>query len=446
MRHLMRTQINFNFYFIYLFLTMKRFSLLAWLLIITMWLTACGNKSYDMSFEDALATANSNSSQLSNLILNTEYFLETIDLNTTIENDWSKINMQFASNSKQNLSSTQSDSNFDINLGLISPEGNLTAKANFDVKLLTDNIYFNLTNLELTGDDENLAMIPALTEWFKNQRFSLPLSWAEWMTGLFDYLKELQNNSSDTEVIINEGSEIYNGKFSDYQWFNAWKYSLDSEKLAEKLNEYSKFINPLSESGENIENILSSEVQINNFEWYLVIYWKNKVATIIENMDIVTEDVTINMNLVTSNNEIKWTATSEWNTIMNFEAIKHWSKYNISANILENLIIDGTISPKVSESDANISFDIIMNIISDEIATDSHTLSIPLKWKWKFNPVSEFSVEAPAESISIIDLLGSYLGAGVLDDYEAEDYSEDENYDIVTSYEDTESLEENIIE
>jgi len=422
---------------------MKKASLLAGLLITTMGLAACGNKSYDMSFEDALATANSNNSQLSNLILNTEHFLETIDLNTTIENEESTINIEFASTSKQNLSDIQSDSNFDINLGLVSPEESLTAKANFDVKFLTDNIYFNLTNLELTGDNSNLAMIPALAEWFKNQWFSMPLSWANEATGFLDYLKELQQNADNSDMIINEWNEIYNGKFSEYQWFNARKYSIDSEKLATKLNEYSKIINSLPESEEDTENILSSETQINNFEWYLVILWKNKVATIIENMDIVVSDVTINMDLVTSNSEIKRTASSDWNRIMNFEAVKHWSKYNISANILENLIIYGIINPRISESDANISFDIIINIMSDEIATESHTLSIPLNGKWEFNPISEFSVEAPAESTSIIDLLGSYLGAEILDDYEAEDYSEDEIYDVD---EDTESLEENILE
>ena len=68
-----------------------------------------------------------------------------------------------------------------------------------------------------------------------------------------------------------------------------------------------------------------------------------------------------------------------------------------------------------------------------------------LNGKWEFNPISEFSVEAPVESTSIIDLLGSYLGAGILDDYEAEDYSEDKNYEVA-SYQDVESLEDYLVE
>jgi hypothetical protein len=46
-------------------------------------------------------------------------------------------------------------------------------------------------------------------------------------------------------------------------------------------------------SGEDME---FPEINIQNFEWYLVITWKDKVTTVIESIDVVDNDIVMSVN------------------------------------------------------------------------------------------------------------------------------------------------------
>jgi len=48
--------------------------------------------------------------------------------------------------------------------------------------------------------------------------------------------KELDEKTKD--IIINDGSVVYNGKFTQFNGYNARKFSLDNEKLNALIKEF----------------------------------------------------------------------------------------------------------------------------------------------------------------------------------------------------------------
>lgn len=421
---------------------MKKNSLLAGLCIITIWLSACGNKSYDMSFQDAVKSVDKNNSQINELIQNTEYFEEKLWLSTSVTTWDTKINLQISFDSKKNTQNAQSDSNIFLNTNISSAWENIIANWSLQAKLLPDALYLNLINLELTWNDI-FTSIPTLAEWLKSQRFSVPLSWIEFMSWFMSYAQNIQTSELNAEhLYINEWLTIYTWKYNKYNWYNAWKFSIDSEKLLWFVNEY---MNSLYSNIPDYEvsSGLNLKSSINNFEWYLVIVGKNSVVTIIENMDITIEDITMNTTCINSSDELILNINSQWDNIINLSAIKQWKKYNVSLDLANILNIYGTITPNLTESNINLLFDLSIDINSAN--QQIWTFSIPFQGERNFSQISEFNIEAPAESIALSDLLWSYLWAGILDDYEAEDYSEDENYEVA-SYQDVESLEDYLVE
>ena len=301
-----------------------------------------------------------------------------------------------------------------------------------DTKLVNDIVYINISSLDLTWS-ENLAMIEMMIEWFKNQWFSIPMTGVNDAPDTFSVIKDSKElNSKIKDVIINEGLVVYSWAFKEFDWYNAWKFSLDNEKLNELIKEYYDTIN--SElSGESINEVPTLDIQ--NFEWYLAITWKDKVTTILENMAIAEDDSLININWFAGDSFKLYLSEGE-EDLISLIAEKKGSKYKITAIVADSLFVDGTISPKLSKSSIDLNFDITLTIKSED--EWQANVIIPLKWNWGYNSTEEFTVVAPESAQDLTELLWSYLWGIIWWD----DYEYDEEYDYEDFYADNEELEE----
>ena len=409
---------------------MKKSLFLLGLLATTLCLTACGSKNFNMSFEEAVETANHSAFQ--DILSSNENFQQSLDLATNFDNWWNKLALSLQSNSKQNLENSKSESNtkFDVN---VDGEGsNLKINWVLDIKFIDNVIYLNLDSLNLTGS-EDVSMIAMMSEGFKNQWFSIPMDWLGEMSDAFSIFKDSKElNEKAKDIILNDGSVVYNWKFAQFNWYNAWKFSLDNEKLNALIKEYYDTMDTDEE-----EPIEIPELNIQNFEWYLVITWKDKVTTVIDNMDIVDWEITVNINGFWGE-DYEINASSEWESILTFVANKKNSNYDISLNLNNSLLLNGTLSTKVSSSKINVDFDALLTLKAEYEETDDTI--VPLKGSWSYNAISEFSVEAPESAQDLTEMLQGYLwsmlwGDDYSDyedgDYEDMDYSDYEDYEEV---------------
>ena len=156
------------------------------------------------------------------------------------------------------------------------------------------------------------------------------------------------------------------------------------------------------------EEIEFPEINIENFEWYLIITWKDKVTTAIENMDIVSDEVTTNGNALSSRDHFELNIYSNWETIMTIYAKRSRTKYKISVEISDLLTLKWKITPKISKSKINIQFNVdakIKNLPSNE------EITIPMEWSRSFESISEFEVDSPENATDLTEMLGGLLGS-----------------------------------
>ena len=371
-------------------------------LLTTICLTACGSKNFNMSFEDALNA--SNHSELQNILAENDNFEQSFKISGNYNSEWNNIEADISSESKQNTINNNSESttNFDVN---INNKDSWNAKINWvlNIKLVNDTLYLNLWSLDLTWSD-NLAMIGMMTEWLKWQRLSLPMTWLSDVPNTMSYLKDSKKlNSKIKEIVTNEWSVVYKWKFSQFDWYNAWKISLNNDKVNEVITEYYNTMNAQDNSWEDIG---IPTINIQEFEWYLVITWKDKVTTVIENMKIADNDVIISANwFAWEDYEINISESD--NPVFQINAKKKLSKYDVSITIANNIYLNWTISPKLSKSWISLNFDANLTIKNeDETKND---IIIPFKGSREYNWIQEFTVLAPDNSQDLTELLSTYL-------------------------------------
>jgi hypothetical protein len=234
-------------------------------------------------------------------------------------------------------------------------------------------------------------------------------------------------------MINNEGSVVYNWKFTQFKGYNAWKFSLNSEKLQQLINDYYAKLN---ESLDEENQQEAPQLNIQNFEWYLVITWKDKVTTVIENMDMIESETDININGFWGD-DYEINAFSNWESILTMKAMKKNSNYNVSINATNSIILEWTITPKVSSSKIDVKFDATLTAKSDYEETDDTI--IPLKGNWTYSSISDFSVSTPEDAQDLTEMISSYLWSSIWWDYDSElDY----NYDLEAIEGYTEELSE----
>lgn len=400
----------------------------------TVCLTACWSKDFNMSFEDALEAANY--SELQNILAQNENFEQNFDISGKYDFNGTKVNADISLNSKQNLQNKNSESSTKFTANISSSGETIKTNWALNIKLVDDALYLNLESLDLTWN-ENLAMVGMMAAGLKGQRFSIPMSGLSDMPNTFSILKDSKDlNDRAKEIIINEGATVYSWEFSQFNWYNARKISLDNEKLNELIKEY------YNTTYSNLTEELTweiPEINIQKFEWYLVITSKNKVTTVIENMQIQDNGTVMDANWYAGKDyEIN---ISESNTpLMTISVTKKlFSKYKVSANIADSIILEWTISPKLSTSTIALKFDAKLTVKA--LSEWSSDIIIPFNGAWKYNSISEFTTIAPDNAQDLSEMLSSYLWGMIWWNLEGEDYEDSFSDEIIVDS--TENLENN---
>lgn len=409
----------------------KSIFLLGLLTIAGISLTACGSKNYEMSFDEALEIASH--SALQDILTDNENVQQDFDITTDFNVEWTSIAADIQSSSKENTKTSKSDSSVKFGLKVNSEEiGDIKANWNVNIKLIDDMLYLSLGSLDVTWPEDVSSML-AMIDLYKDQWFSMSMDGVSEISNW--YFKDLSEfNTQTKEIVNNEGSVVYEWKFSQFNWYNARKISLNNEKLQEIINEYFKSLNTVEDEETEIP-----QLNIENFEWYLVITWKDKVTIVVDNMDIVDEESTVNVNWF-GGEDYAINLWTEWEDVITLTANKKWSSYDVALNISDMMSLNWKISPKVSKSSINIKFDAKLTIKGD-----TNDTIVPLKGSRSYEPISEFEVIAPENAQDINDLMGSYLGTMMwwddyYDDYDYEDY--DYNYEDVEDTAEVEGIEE----
>lgn len=413
---------------------MKKFLFLLGLFTATVCLTACWSKDFNMSFEDALEAANY--SELQNILAQNENFEQNFDVSGKYNSNGTKVDANISLNSKQNLQNKNSESSTKFTANITSSEWNIKANWALSVKLVDDAIYLNLESLDVTWN-ENLAMVGMMTAGLKGQWFSIPMTGLSDMPNTFSILKDSKElNNKAKEIIINEWSTVYSWKFSQFNGYNARKISLDNEKLNELIKEY------YSTMSGNLSEELTwevPEINIQNFEWYIVITSKNKVTTVIENMQVQDNETVIDANWYAGKDYEMNISESNTPLITISAKKKLFSKYKVSANIADSINLEWTISPKLSTSTIALKFDgkLTIKALSE---WDSDTV-IPFNGTWKYNSISEFTTIAPDNAQDLTEMLSAYLWGMMWWSLEDEDYEDLYSDDLIMDSD--ENLENN---
>lgn len=416
---------------------MKKFVFLFGLLITSISLTACGSKNFNMSFDEALEIANH--SELQEILAGNENFEQSFDIAGNLSSEWNKIDANILTTSKQNINNNKSESSIKFNANITTQWETMKLDWVLDLKLVDDTVYLNLWTLDLTWSD-NLAMIGMMVEWFKGQWLSIPMTGLSGMPSTLSYFKDSEVlNAKAKEIINNEWSTVYNWKFKQFNGYNAWKFSIDNEKLNTLVKEYYDSMSSGLDLGSG-EDMEFPEINIQNFEWYLVITWKDKVTTVIESMDIVDNDIAMNVNWFAGKDyEIN---IAEWEEeLIKIVANKKSSKYGVSISVSDAILLNWTISPKLSKSEIKLNFDAKLTVKAQN-EWDSDTI-IPFKGSWNYVGISDFDVLIPEDAQDLTELLWAYLGDWWSDeDYEALYDENSLNLDEPEATEETENITE----
>lgn len=425
---------------------MKKSFFLLGLLGVTVCLTACGSKDFNMSFEEALEIANH--SELQDILSQNNSFEQSFDIAGNFDYEWNKVDANISTSSKQSLDNKNSELSAKIN-GSIASEG-LNAKIDWalDIKQIEDMLYINLSTLDLTWD-ESLWFVAAMVEPYKNQWFSFHMTWLSEMPDSFSAFRDSKEmDEKAKEIIINEWSTVYSWKFSQFNGYNAWKISLDNEKLNALVKEYyDKMYDNLNKelSDEFSEDSFEApEFNIQNFEGYLVITWKDKVTTVIENMEILEEDDYADENNADEDENVvvisaNWFAGEDFElylsnndeVVISIIAQKKGSKYNVSISAANAAFLEGTISPKLSKSSIDLKYDLKLTIKSQE--EWEADIVVPFNGAWKYASISDFTTTAPEDAQDLNELLWWYNDAMYGDEYDYDDNYEDlygDSYDV----------------
>lgn len=416
---------------------MKKSVFLFGLLITSVSLTACGSKNFNMSFDEALEIANH--SELQEILAGNENFEQSFDIAGNLSSEWNKIDANILTTSKQNINNNKSESSIKFNANITTQWETMKLDWVLDLKLVDDTVYLNLWILDLTWSD-NLAMIGMMVEWFKGQWLSIPMTGLSGMPSTLSYFKDSEVlNAKAKEIINNEWSTVYNWKFKQFNGYNAWKFSIDNEKLNTLVKEYYDSMSSGLDLGSG-EDMEFPEINIQNFEWYLVITWKDKVTTVIESIDVVDNDIVMSVNWFAGKDyEIN---IAEWEEeLIKIVANKKSSKYDVSISVSDTILLNWTISPKLSKSEIKLNFDAKLTVKAQN-EWDSDTI-IPFKGSWNYVGISDFDVLIPEDAQDLTELLWAYLGDWWSDeDYEALYDENSLNLDEPEATEETENITE----
>ena len=411
--------------------------------IMTLCLTACGKPN--MSFEDAVDSIGH--SQLQEMMDSAEYSQQNFNISTklNIPEEDVKGNITFSANSKQNAKDSQWETTFSLNLNVNADWDKVKIKWDATMKKLADIVYLSLNSLDISKSDVDFIDEDEINK-IKWQRYSLDLNDEEVKEMLYDMyddmyydmdileaidLLEIFDLPSDSNVqnlfnkekfnkfindlkksVKNEWALVYSGMYSQFSWYNAYKFSIDRGIAYNALLDYFEWIF----SDEDMEDILANleeyesldemfeDFPFTNFEGYIVITWKNKVQVIIENIDVDKYYYEWKLNATFGKDLYKYQLiwTSPWSeddeNIITISAILSGSNYNINIIFEDEEVLTWTITPSISNWKISVDFDLLM-----KEENYRYIVETPLQWWWSREKISEFNVEAPEDSKDLME-------------------------------------------
>ena len=378
--------------------------------IMTLCLTACGKPN--MSFEDAVD--NIAHSQLQEMMADADYYQESFNISTnfSIPDDDVKAKVSFSTDSKQNTKDSQWETNLSLDLSVSEDWDKVKIKWDAMLKQIANVIYFKLNSLDISSSDDDFIDEDAIND-IKWQRYSIEIT-DEMINEIYedtmdDFDLESFEKLYDEEKVdklvdglkkslINKWALVYSGIYSQFDWYNAYQFSIDRDTAFMAFIDYLKWIIPdymMDDLMEEIEEEGLDEIfedfPLTNFRWYLVITWKNRVQIVIENIDIEDEDG--KMYGTFGRDGYEFVAIDDDEEVFKLSAMLNESHYDISMIVDDEKVLECTITPSKSRSKIGLDFDI--DIDFDDYGDKIH---IPLEGWWTWEKVSKFSVEAPEDS------------------------------------------------
>ena len=387
--------------------------------VMTLCLTACGKPN--MSFEEAID--NVTHSELKEIMANAENYEQNFNIssNFSVKEDNVEAKISLSTNSKQNVKNSEWETKISLKVDASwdGDEWRENIKLDWEavIKSLKDAVYFKLSSLNLDGPEEFTNEFDSALPWIKNQWFSFELT-DEIKEKLYAELPEdfdLNNLNSlkDDEAlnklaenlkksINNEWAVVYSGIYSEFEWYNARKFSINKEKAFDSFMEYVKWIIPEEYAGEideiNAEEIFDEDFPLKNFEWYLVITWKDRVQVVIENLDIENDYSSSKINWTYGRDRYELVVKNEWKEVFVSSAKLNGTHYDILMKVQDSEIIKWTITPRKSDWKISIDFDLSINFVEGEDKT-----IIPLQGWWSREEISKFNVEVPKNSKNLLE-------------------------------------------
>lgn len=404
----------------------KRKVILGVISIMTLCLTACGKPN--MSFEEAIDTVTH--SEISEMMADAEIYEQNFNIssNFSMTEDNVEANVNFSTNSKQNEKDSEWETTISrkINASWDGDEWRETITLDWDaiLRYLSNGIYFKLNSLNIDGpEDFDPDELGFDIDWIKGQWFSFEVT-EEMLNEIKARLPEdfelnkkyneetLQKMEEDLQkfednlkkAINNDGSLVYNGTYSEFNGYNAYKFSIDKKKVFDATTEYIKTLVPeeyMDDYTEAIEEIDINEVfedlPFKNFEWYLVITWKKRVQIVIENIDIEDYYSTTKLNATFGRDKYELAVKEDGEEVFVFTAKLNKAHYDVVLKANDQEFIKWTVTPKKSHWKFSIDFDLSINFELDE------KISIPLKGWWSREEISKFNVERPTDYKNLLE-------------------------------------------
>ncbi|MDR0282348.1 MAG: hypothetical protein LBI53_03345 [Candidatus Peribacteria bacterium] len=296
-------------------------------------------------------------------------------------------------------------------------------------------------------------MLAAMIEGFKGKWIQLDLQNSNEVNALLtQYQTRIQQlHKKYQHLLVEKGYEKYQGKFEQFRGYNAYQVDLNPEKLQELLSDTDFFVKELEQQAalpavdeetegamETIEQIdLSQDIEISAFQAYLVITNKNKVALVVDSMEIKVKGESLR-------GEYRFSTEGIW---MNFEnpnlpepthvsiLKEKGDTHTVNIDLLDMMKVIGNVEIKAKKSEYAIKFNLALTLSNQSLP---EILSLPLKGEWKIKEIKPFTFKEPTDTMSLDDILGGFglsglggmLGAG--NEYSYDDYYDDDmmDYDL----------------
>jgi hypothetical protein len=389
-------------------------------------LSACGTKEVNYSFEEAKAIV-LNSPLLDALLAPTAN-QQDVSLTTTIDSEGSTLDLALITTSQSDPETEKGTAQISLAADITGGETALSAKGIIEALVTPSTLFFNLTQFDITSTDPSIAMITSMVEGFKAKWFQLSLSGALSAGSSLD--KDFAKYRDEiADLYVEQGSNSYEGTFSQFNGKPAYQFTLDTEKLENLIKELLQLLETTNQDQiaslglPEEEDVFSNlTVTIPSFEGNLVILGDKNVAEVVDTFEVQisvpgedAETITIlgeyrlgQDGFVINLRSKEPTGEISEDTAISISVVKAKSNtYKVDMVLGEFLAIKGIAT--VAKTSLAIDFDLEVEVISD-IET-SETVIIPLKGSRAYKTISSVSFEEPTDAVDLMEMLGGFLGA-----------------------------------